>query len=240
METNLLIVGNSHVQCLSSAAHHSAQRNVEVVNLSQIPHQRTASPDEIASQVVDMVKEKRPDAICLCIAGNEHNILGLIEDPLPISIGDAAEGAVPRGLNGRWFIPRAVAVDSFRKWLDFLPKRCKALYESFPEARRLYMMPPPPISDWSHILENPGVFADKIHLGPAPDELRICLYGIQIEVLGEAAGMCGAEIVSVDPVAVDGSGFLKRDFYGADPTHGNALYGNLMLTRILSKVQLVQ
>jgi hypothetical protein len=237
MGPTILIVGHSHVECLSAAARTSGRDNIDVINIQTLPNFRTASPEAITTMVVEAARHKDPDALCLCLFGNVHNIVGIIEDPQPFSIGDAEAGAIPANSEGRWFIPYSVALDSFTEWFGEAPKLNKALYSAFPRARNLYVVAPPPISDWPHILAHPDVFKDKLHLGPAPDALRLTLYRLQCQVLQEAAEDCGADIIAVDPHAVDTRGFLKQGFYGNDPTHGNLHYGTLMLTCILQNVR---
>lgn len=237
MEPTILIVGHSHVECLSAAARTSGRNNVDVINIQRLPNFRTASPEAITTMVVEAARHKNPEVLCLCLFGNEHNVAGIIEHPQPFSIGDTEAIAIPPNSEGRWFIPNSVALDSFREWLGVARKLEKSLHSVFPKAQNFYITPPPPISDWPHILEHPGVFKDKLHLGPAPDALRLILYRLQCQVLKEAADDCGADTIAVDSHAVDTRGFLKQGFYGNDPTHGNLHYGTLMLTCILQNIR---
>lgn len=236
MEPNILIVGHSHVQCLHAAALASGRKNVDVINIANLPNYRTASAEETTAMVLEAARHKDPQALCLCLFGNEHNIAGLIDHPQPFSVGDIEMIDVSPNTEGRWFIPNSVALDSFREWLGVVPKLKRSLYSAFPKAQGFYIPPPPPISDWAHILAYPSVFSDKLHLGPAPDTLRLTLYRLQCQVLQDAAEDCGARVIATDPQAVDRRGFLQQGLYGPDPTHGNLQYGTLMLTRIVQNV----
>ena len=54
--------------------------------------------------------------------------------------------------------------------------------------------------------------------------------------LSYRAGESGAIYLDAPAKAVDGNGFLRDEFCNADPTHGNARYGRLVLDQILSGI----
>lgn len=227
----LLPIGHSHVECFRNAVAKRAHGDVGQVNLQTLLAGRKMSDRELVAKVVEQAPIKEPDTICLCIGGNRHNILGLIENPDPFSIGDATKGVVPPEIQGRHAIPTAVIKDCFIETmpLSLIP----ALYQAFPKARRLYLNAPPPMGDWAHIAENPGPFKDMLDLGPAPDALRLRLYDIQTEVFKDVAAATCAEFVEPDAALKDDKGFLAAAYCRSDPTHANNLYGNIMLEKIL-------
>jgi len=183
--------------------------------------------------VLEGAKQKSPDALCLCLQGNEHNMLGLLEHPIPFSIGGSRTGSIPDQQAGRWFVPHSVAQDSFRERLHKVPKIAEALLSVFPSARPIFLMPPPPISDWEHLLEFPGVFEDKLHLGPAPDALRLQLYEMECQAFKEFAAALNALVIEAAAETLDDRGFLKMGLYANDPSHANPQYGKIMLDLVL-------
>jgi len=106
-------------------------------------------------------------------------------------------------------------------------------YKSAPDAVRMYLNPPPPISDFSHIQKYPGIFLSKLELGPAPNELKMQLYRIQRNALRNLSEQEKATFVDVEPALLNSEGFLDSKYFNHDPTHGNAAYGKVMLEKII-------
>lgn len=230
---SILVIGNSHVECLVAALKSQSDGAVKCLNLRQTNN----SDDMSAAEISDWVKAETPlpdpDVVCLCVKGNQHNIYGIVESPKPFSLGAETSGAP--GLNdpARSFIPFHLMVDHLVE--TFKPEQVKAIYDTFPRAARLYLNPPPPIGDWDHIVAHPRLFADRLGQGPAPKALRLQLYAAQTAALRRIAQSCKARFVAPPPDSTDGEGFMVADFWGIDPTHGNAAYGARVLEN-LSKV----
>lgn len=221
-KSKLLIIGHSHVGCLRSAILARPDiKNIHVININ-------SKTEEILQKQVEIFK---PDAVCVCLRGNQHNVLGLLENPVPFSIGEKSKGSTPPYSEERVFIPFALMEEYFDHQLQ--KSLLHSIYESAPDAIRMYLNPPPPISDFSHIQKYPGLFFDKLELGPAPKELKIELYKIQTQVLRKLAEKENANFVDVDPVLLDPEGFLDSRYFDEDPTHGNAEYGKVMLEKIV-------
>ena len=240
MATDLLIAGHSHIECLHQAASAARGTSVEMLNLNVL---RKQSPDE-SQPLVKLIKKSqgwsKPRASRLCLRGNQHNIIGIVENPRPYAIGDASEGAAPPGLGERWFIPEAVMLDEFRAKVAQMRSLAQQIYDLWPNAARYYLNAPPPMANWEHIKANPGVFRAKVRLGPAPDALKLKLYELQTQAYRELAESCGASFIEPAPETCTESGFLGDDYYNDDPTHGNPAYGAVMMRRILSTMETAQ
>ncbi len=220
----VLIIGHSHVDCLAHAIAQTGRDDFLAINLRSlagVPFSR------LARRVVETAPTRHPDAVVVCVGGNQHNALGIVENPRPFSIGDMDvpndHGAAPT----RTHIPYHVMRSYFASLLQ--PELIHDLFEAFPGARRFYLNPPPPLGDWSHLQRNPGIFRAKISLGPPPPQLQMQLYRVQTDVLRGFAMDEDAEFLEAGPPLTDGSGFLAPPYYAADPTHGNAAYGTAML-----------
>jgi len=231
---NVLIVGHSHVGCIHRAIKRFDVKNVAVVALHALKREKDFSSKDIESSVREASPFKAPSSICLCLGGNRHNALGIVENPTPFAVGAAESGSAPEDATERHFIPHHVMMDYFRA---ALPKAMfEKVFNSFPNAKRYCLNVPPPVADWNHIQENPGKFGEWLHLGPTPEQLRRQLYNIQSHVYEEIAAASGARFIDVPQEAVTEKGFLAREFWGNDPTHGNVDYGHLMLRKILDFV----
>jgi len=211
--------------------------NIRGINLRDIV-QKGKSKKDIAQGVAAALDGFEPDAVCVSVGGNYHNILGIIENPVPFSVGLGDGGVVPKGSDDRQFIPSSVMEDMFRNYFD--DHLVGELYGAFPSAKRLYLNPPPPIPDFEHIRKNPGIFRDSLHLGSAPNDLRLALYQFQSKVIADVARQNEAIFVEPEQSLLDEDGFLAEQFFSNDPTHGNVEYGQVMLDKLMSAAEVAQ
>ena len=224
--SKLLLIGHSHVNCILAGARQMGVSDwVKVINLRRVDIDAFN-----ADTLRDLLAGFQPDAVCLCLAGNFHNIVGLLEHPKPFSIGVPGLGAVPEAATDRQMIPHAVMRALFLQ--KAFPDLTARLYDMCPKAERLMLNPPPPVADFAHIQAHPGAFAERIAQGPAPAELRLQLYALQSEVFRGLAQANGARFVAPPQSLRDAEGFLASAYFNDDPTHGNAEYGAHMLGEI--------
>lgn len=235
MDPKLLIIGHSHVSCIRGAAQAANASNVEAIVLSTAMGKPPEDVTKTIDEALGSVTLESPDAVCLCLWGNHHNVLGIVEHPEPFSVGDERAGSMPLAAEGRWFIPYQVMLSAFQEALKGYDTIAMALYDKFPGALRLYLNSPPPIRYWEHIKKYPGAFKSMLDLGPMPNGLKRHLFRIQSEVLREISTQCKAEFIETVPKAVDNAGFLRRIYSTNDPTHGNSRYGEAALELLLTK-----
>ncbi|MCA0873477.1 hypothetical protein LCL97_21815 [Seohaeicola saemankumensis] len=234
MSRKYLMVGMSHIQCLKAALREDEAAQVEIVNLKQ---NKDLWSRQTAKIKTGRFKTRDPDVVCICIGGNEHNQLGLLDHPEPIAVGSAELGLAPGADDAapRQLIPRAVMRDAMKAMMHKHDQMTAQLHADFPNARFIHLSSPPPIADGDHVLGNLGIFKDKLHSGIGPVTLRKTLYDLQVELTREQAEALGAEFLPAAPGALTEDGFLKDGFYNNDPSHGNAAYGRLMLDRIFER-----
>jgi len=226
-----LVVGHSHVSCIRAAVNaHPDFQNVRVLNLGPIIKKGMKGP-EIAQTIVARVNGFNPDALCLTLRGNYHNVLGITENPVPFSVGEKLKGVAPNISNGRHFIPYALMAEMFENYTN--GHLAPILYDACPNAIRMYLNPPPPIPDFDHIRRNPGIFREMLDLGPSPNELKMHLYRIQTNSFRKLAESQKAIFIEPDSSLLDADGFLAPKYFDTDPTHGNTLYGKAILTQLL-------
>lgn len=107
-----------------------------------------------------------------------------------------------------------------------------AVIKKFLTAKIILICPPPPIANMDFLRENPGIFDDKIKSnGFVPAEIRENLFEITQQVYASIALEKGVAFLPPPHQAFD-NGFLSKEFYGNDPTHGNIEYGRLVLKDI--------
>ena len=223
----VLLIGHSHVNCILAGARQlGAGDRVKVINLRRLDIGTLG-----AETFRDLLAGFEPEAVCLCLAGNFHNIVGLLENPRPFSIGMPDLGAVPPIGTDRQMIPHALMRDLFLQKAQ--PDLTAKLFAICPGVERLMLNPPPPVADFEHIRNHPGAFADRIgQSGPAPADLRLQLYALQTEVYRDLAQKNNAAFVEPPRRLHDASGFLANAYVNDDPTHGNPAYGIEMLGEV--------
>lgn len=232
-DPSVLVAGHSHIGCLGRAyAERDFEAETKFINLRKFNDHEN---DTVGSAIKDELGAFVPDVICLNVGGNLHNFLGIFEHPVPFSVGHSASGALPTDVPERAFIPHALLAEFFHQ--DIRRDVVASIYDAFPKAKRLFMNTPPPISDFDHIRKYPGVFHDKIHLGPPPTDLKMYLYEIQSGSFRDLAREFDAEFVEVDNSLKTKDGFLAPEYFQEDPTHGNIDYGAVMLSRVLDRAK---
>lgn len=161
------------------------------------------------------------DALCLCLEGNAHNVLALLNDPLPFHL-------LPAEPNGM-LIPWDMMAEHLAQILAFNLTVAEQLVAAMPAERLFVLNAPPPGADEAHILAHPGHFKDRLDLGVSPDALRRHIYTLQSTVYRDHARALGAVFVPAPSPCYDARGMLAREYWREDPTHGNAAYGHLVL-----------
>jgi len=217
-ERNILLIGHSHVNCVQAAARRDGNLPwLRVINL-----RRLDAETSLDRAVQAAASGFDPAAVCLCLGGNFHNVVGTLEHPVPFSLGTMGIAGDP-DYKPRHMIPRALVRALFRQraYPDLVPR----LYDFFPQAERLMLNAPPPVADFDHIRAFPGIHAGKLGLGPAPSELRLSLYALQTEVFRAIAEEHAARFITQPDAIFDSDGFLAKPYFNNDPTHGNQAYG---------------
>jgi len=223
----ILVIGMSHAGAPLAWLRSSPDPDVEVAVVTpDVPEKG------IAAFMTERVGETRPHVLVSMVDGNHHNKLGLLEvyDPY-----DFEDPAAPGLLAQRRPLPRAVV----RAALEDVMTRSFALLRHLRSLWRgpmAHVAAPPPVGDESHLRANLGAFAARAGIAPAftPASVRMKLYRLQNEILGDLCRTEGVAFVGPPPSALDGDGFLAAPYRLADPTHANRLYGAEVL-RMLKK-----
>ncbi|MCB5944008.1 hypothetical protein [Acidocella sp. KAb 2-4] len=165
--------------------------------------------------------------------GNDHSIIGMLNHPrrfdfvlpeAPALFVDESAELLPAGLLRRE-LARRVAPH-----LEAL-----AAYRAAVPGLLVHVESPPPIPSAAHIQAHPGVFKDLIaERGVSPALLRFKLWRLHSGLYREACAALGVEFLPVPPEMQDVEGMLVPQAWNPDPTHGNALYGQHVLARLMA------
>lgn len=226
MSAQCLILGMSHIEAIRRGMPEAEKCTADFVSLNESAAVFDKDRNTLNLESIDSEKYEH---VFLSIGGNFHNIIGLIENPVPFTVhGDAQVGSEKH----RTLIPRGMMLDLFRQRLQGLTMHFAPLREHFSQAKMHHVCSPPPIENDEHVIQNPGVFRSRLSQGIAPKSLRLNLYDIQKELYAEKCEDLAINVIEPPRDAVSEDGFLKGEYLNNDPTHGNAKYGAQVWTQI--------
>ncbi|WP_281825944.1 hypothetical protein [Jannaschia rubra] len=175
----------------------------------------------------DRLRTLAADVIFLSLAGDDHNVLGLIEHPAPFTLGDLPDDGLDRVR-----IPDCVMRSQLEHRTRPVVERTRPVHRVVADRRIVHICPPPPDPDAAHMEADPKLFGDIVHRGVAPDPLRLRLYRLQCAIARRLAGKSGATFLPPPGQGCNDAGFLARDCRNDDPTHANARYGRLVTDQL--------
>jgi len=231
----VMVIGNSHITALTEvpAAVFSGVRPT-FIRLGRRPY---LDGPELDARLRNTVEKTRPDVFFSCIGGNVHNVLGLLNHLKPfdfvlpekpdLPLTESAE-ILPHDLVKAVMASRLEQA-SFGDRLEFLKQLAR-------ERLVLHLESPPPIPT-GHILSHPGPYFTldlmrKHGIAPAP--LRYKLWRVHSSLVEEHCVRLGTPFMPVPEAMMDKDGMLVQEAWPDNPTHGNAWFGERMLTRALT------
>lgn len=219
----IAVIGHSHIACMVRAKERFAGSLGVAVQFVQLrnpafvreaPAVGAAKFENCAQDRVERAVAEATQGIALaalCPTGNEHAVVSMLNKPQGRS-DDVLERVSSRMVN-------------YRHWLTALAQ--------YVRAPAVVVPPPPPIESESHILEHPGRFAKELTLyGVAPASVRLQAWAHQVQLIREVAVRCGLPFLDLPTGVFSGRGFLREQFVGIDPTHGNEAYGELIVRHV--------
>lgn len=177
-------------------------------------------------------KARKTDVLVCVLGGNQYNTLGLLEHAEPFDLIEPETKADPQPTAAR-IIPLVQMNAAFSAFVGSV-RRAVAHHMTGFKGETLYLNPPPPKSDNAYIKKNAeGYFRSdgKVRLNVSPPDMRRRLWSVQSQALSRMCEDLGVRFVD-SPAAAKDEGFLKPDCYGADATHANPHYGELVLQQL--------
>lgn len=241
---NLLIVGQSHIAAIRAAArtHREAfpdEPRTRVIHTLEEAHAPEFVQDDyeaaqfgpnLRAAITDQIARHSP-RVASVIGGNVHNVLALLRHPRPFDFLLAGEDGPPRD-EGAELIPEALIRTTLARKLAPDLARLRALAALAPHF--IHIESPPPIRDETYIAAHAeSWFRDRAvgEIAAAGPGVRWRMWRLASRILREAAEGIGADFMPVPASVRDADGYLRPDL-AADPTHGNAAYGEAIIRAI--------
>lgn len=223
----IVFLGDSHTHALIRAlAKSDKDKELDAVDVRRIKDGQT-NDKEIPANLASIYPA---DAVYCCLGGTEYNLLGLIESPAPFDFLLTPDDSV---LPGRQVVSHGLVKAA-------LLSRMRSALNRTAEIRAQYdcpftlVAPPPPFAELDGNTNLPRAFLPYLDRGIAPASVRRKLYAIQMLLLEEHCREEGLPLMLAPEEARDADGYLRRNYWNNDPTHGNANYGKAVIGQIRS------
>lgn len=190
---------------------------------------------KVHPQLLNLLKSLRinneSDILFSALAGSEHSTLSMIQHPVPYDFVLPTHPTLPI-VRGRQILPYSLIetqiVNSIKQTL-LVFKIIKSFHS---EVNVVHILPPPPISSETQILNHSEVFTQQIaQYGITPASIRLKYYLAYISIMSREAKKLGVDILMPPDISSDSEGFLlEKYWFGA--THGNVEYGLLVVDQM--------
>ncbi len=188
--------------------------------------------EALEKRMSHILKREKPDALLLICMGNEYNTMGMLRHPQPFDF-EMPGSDMPLDPDAE-----VIPYPLMKAQMQALAERNALLFWRFfnqaaPDIPTYVVPPPPPIPSESHILSFPGAFADRAReYGISPVGLRSKMWQLYCDVIRETVAGTSSTFFEL-PGVVLSRGCLAQQFWQKDPTHGNEIYGRLILDYLM-------
>lgn len=243
MDNNVLRLfglGHSHIHALLRGA--SLLRSDEKISVEGICLRdegfRNLPRRGLDSAAAHDIKNRaaNADAVFLCIQGNQHNTLALVESGQAVDFYHPDLPQVPIRENALVLPYRTIwqlfedALETARAHFVFLKRLL--------DKPLIQCQPPPPNPSEAHIRQNPGAFGEALaRFCIAPKSFRLKMWKVQCDVMRRMCEDAGILFLPCPDAALDDEGFLVETAWGRDPTHASADYGALVIRQLARAVR---
>lgn len=238
----ITVFGMSHVGALMAAQRQDEKPRLRIINLRTRP-----GLFDMKTKALSLAAWEGPDPelVVLSLGGNLHNLISLMESPVPFALGDATAGSVPpfdpQTEAARRFVPSDMLWALLERRLAPTRQQFRDFHTRFPRSRFVYLASPPPtragpiLSEEEQTGTSPRAMTRYLAFNANPPALRVAVYKMHEQFYATLAAENGACVLAPPAAAVTADGLISDAFWEDDPTHGNAAYGRLVLDQILQE-----
>jgi hypothetical protein len=235
----ILIIGDSHVHAIQSGLQELVPKrddlDISALRIMIERGEKQGAGDVAFDDAMVMASSLSDgDVLATAFRGNQHNALGLMQHPQPFDI--MMPGIAPLIPGETEIIPLAMARQFFSETLRGGYGKMILRARAACKVRMACLSPPAPKEDNEHIQKGAETYfreAGIAEIGVSPPALRLKLWTLQDEALAQFCAENDIIHLANPPGSRDENGYLKRDYYFRDATHGNAAYGTLVVNQLI-------
>lgn len=244
----LVGIGHSHITCIKRAAVLARKElgrsgiEMQIISLRDDPRFAVfRRPDKAGGfqagmGFIDALQQEieGADLLFSCVAGNAHNLLGLVNHPRPYDF--VLENNPDLPLHPEYeVVPSRIVKQAMLRQGDIGPAFW--LLKTIKQTAGIpfvHCESPPPIPSADHINTYPGIFKEIIaQNGIAPALFRYKLWRVQSLLFKAECDAAELDFLPVPAGMIDESGFLIKDAWNPDPSHANYLYGQAVIEQLV-------
>lgn len=232
----IVAIGNSHLAAIIKGVKGFREANPQqpvkfsFVQLNNAEFRPPLKEGKFNPTITKVIEDAEADVILSCVAGNAHNVVGLVNHPTPfdfilpeepeLELNEAAD-----------VLPFELLKAHMKEVLRGSAFRTLAAMKDAVRVPILHLESPPPIASADYIIEGPEtVFGERLkELGVAPASLRYKLWRLHSALVRDACTELGIHYVPVPKSVQANDGMLIESCWG-NATHGNELFGHELLT----------
>lgn len=239
MSRNILVVGQSHIAAIRSAAKTRREANPEAPRTRVIhtleeryrPEMEGEGPDaRFGPSLVETIRDqldRHAPLFASAMGGNFHNVIALVQHERPFDFHLTGGSPLPLD-EAAEPIPEVLVRAALEKGIarDLVRLRRLAEFGSF-----IHIESPPPLRDDAAIAAQADAYFRGRGLetrGVAPAGLRWRIWRLNSRIMREAVEALGCRFLPVPATLCDADGFLLPHLAG-DATHGNEAYGEALI-----------
>ena len=246
--TPIFVVGHSHINALTGAIRErplDAEYKAVIINMVRFgkeigttnfieegPHGGISLHVGLRQLLNPIEFEDHSERLTVSmIGGNSHNMLGLTQHPMPFDFVLPTQPELRLDREAQ-IIPYSVMEDVIIRLAQLHLDEISAL-RSAVAGPVVHLESPPPIGDDSHVsLYLDQYFDKKQSKLVAPRHLRYKLWRLHSNIVRRHCGRIDVSFIDVPEETLDTDGFLRREGYPKNATHGNFWYGQMVLKQV--------
>lgn len=187
----------------------------------------------VASAIHAAVPSDGTVVISTMLGGNTHNGLTLLECPEGLDLILPDEPDLPVIGDGQ-LVPYALARSVLAEQCAIFLNDLRGI-RSATTGRVFHVMSPPPIKDdafLATVVERDPYFASAGRTKVTPASVRYKMWRLHSDIYADTCAELDVEVLAPPAEVTVGGKWLAPDCIGPDPTHGNSVYGSVILKQL--------